>query len=277
MTGSPHCTKIAFSQDRLRIAAVLITVALSASSGPQLLAGAEPSSAAVVPPPPGPAARPTAPAAPEWKVLFDGERINGLRGLQKPDFLKAGWKIEEGALFLPKEIKESGRQTGGDLVTAESFDDFEFAFEWRMSVAGNSGVLYFARKGAGGKPAGHEYQLIDDMRHPDGLKGGPVKRTGALYGILPPGESKLLADAGQWNEGRIVVHGNRVEHWLNGEKILTYQPGSPTLLQALRGTRLRWPPHVGWKSRSSIVLLDEGEEIAFRNLKVRALGPATGR
>lgn len=212
-----------------------------------------------------------------WKILFDGQTVTGLRGLQKPDFLKAGWKVEKGALLLSKEIKDGGRQTGGDLVTTESFVDFEFVFEWRSSVSGTSGVLYFARGKVGGRPSGHEYQIIDDMRHPDGLKGGPLRRTAALYGILQPAENKVLGDAGVWNEGRIVVRGTHVEHWLNGGKALEYELGSAAFMQAVRASGAKVAPNFGVKFRTSIVLLDEGDEVAFRNLKVRAVPALAGR
>lgn len=215
-----------------------------------------------------------APTSGEWKQLFDGKTAAGLRGVQKPDFLKAGWKIEDAALVLTKQVKQSGKITGGDLVTADSFTDFEFHFEWKLSVSGNSGVLYFVRGGGiGQRMTGHEYQIIDDVRNPDGLKGGPIRRTGALYGILPPAEEKTLADAGQWNEGRLLVQGNRVEHWLNGAKVLAYELGSPELLQAARANRAVVPATFGTKSRTSLVLRDEGEEVSFRNLKVRLLSP----
>jgi hypothetical protein len=239
------------------------------------------SAPSVLPPPPSPPVLPTprpnpptrasAPQPAEWKILFDGKTINGLRGVQKPDFLEAGWKIENGALVLPKDIKQSGRQTGGDLATAESFLDFEFVFEWKLSVSGNSGVLYFPRGKVGGKLTGHEYQIIDDMRHPEGLKGGPIKRSAALYGVLAASENKVLGDAGRWNEGRIVVRGNHVEHWLNGAMVLEYELGSAALMQAVRVSHAKVGPQFGLKSRTSIVLLDEGEEVAFRNLKIRAL------
>src|SRR4051794_10536972 len=78
---------------------------------------------------PAPAAPGAVMAEPEpgpWKVLFDGKTVNGLRGLQKPDFLKAGWKIEDGALTLTKTIEQTGKQTGGDLITADSYTDFDF-------------------------------------------------------------------------------------------------------------------------------------------------------
>ena len=122
-----------------------------------------------------------------WKLLFDGKATPGLQGLQKREFLKEGWAIQEGALVLPKSVRQSGRPTGGDLVTSEQFTDFEFKFDFKLTASALSGVLYFARGGMGQKPVGHEYQIIDDVHHPDGLMGGPLCRTAALYGVLPAG------------------------------------------------------------------------------------------
>jgi len=207
-----------------------------------------------------------------WKLLFDGKALTGFRGLQKPNALQAGWKIDRGALFLPKEIRQSGKTTGGDLVTLVALEDFEFSFEWKISVSGNSGVLYFARgAGVGGKPSGFEFQVIDDTHHPDGLKGGPIRQSGSLYGILPPGsEAKKLNEPGQWNEGRIVVQGPHVEHWINGAKVLEFELG-PELLKAVAAAKLRVPPGFERKVKSPVLLLDQGEEVAYRNLKIRAL------
>jgi len=207
-----------------------------------------------------------------WRLLFDGTKLTGFRGLQKPNALQAGWKIDRGALVLPKEIRQSGKMTGGDLVALAAFDDFEFSFEWKVQVSSNSGVLYFARGAAiGQKPSGFEFQIIDDMHHPDGLKGGPVRQTGALYGILPPSaEEKKLNEPGQWNEGRIVVQGQHVEHWINGAKVLEFELG-PELLKAVSAAKVRVPPQFERKVKSPVMLLDQGEEIAFRNMKIRQL------
>lgn len=206
-----------------------------------------------------------------WKLLFDGKSAAAFRGSKNPDFLKAGWKVEDGALVCAKEVKQMGRITGGDLMTAEVFGDFEFSFEWRAGVAGNSGVLYFARAGFAQKSVGHEYQMIDDTHHPDGLKGGPIKRTGALYGILPPNEEKKYNMPPQWNVSRIVVLGNHVEHWLNAVKVLEYNLGTPEFQRAVMASKARVAPGFGTKIRSPLILLDEGDEIAFRNLKIRLM------
>lgn len=210
-----------------------------------------------------------------WKLLFDGKTLTGLRGVQKRDPLQAGWKIENGELTLPKDVDKMGRITGGDLMSAEAFTDFEFAFEWKVSVATNAGVRYLVRAGGSGSPAGCEYQIIDDVRHPEGLKGGAIRRTGALDGILPPVEEKRLHDAERWNASRIVVLGNHVEHWLNALKVVEFDLNSRALFDAVKEAKVKVPQGFGTKFKSPVVLLDQGDQISFRNLKIRPLLPAS--
>lgn len=208
-----------------------------------------------------------------WKLLFDGKSAPGLRGLQKSDFLKAGWEIKDGALVLPKTVRQSGTVTGGDLVTAEQFTDFEFSFDFKFTSSGVGGIVYFARSASGGKASGHEYQIIDDVHHPDGLKGGPLRRTGALYGVLAPAANKKLNESDTWNSGAIVVRGSHVEHWLNGTKVVEYDCGSKALAKAVTEAKAKVPMGFGTKIKSSLAILDKGEEVAYRNLKIRALVP----
>ena len=211
-----------------------------------------------------------------WKLLFDGKNNYGLRGLTHNDWINKGWKIGERAtIFCEKGFKNMGQVTGGHLITAEQFLDFEFVFEWKLSVSGKSGIMYFA-SGTREKPIGFTYSIIDDTHHPDGLKGGPIKRSGALYGMLPPADHKKLEEPGQWNKGRIVVQGNHVEHWLNGAKVLQFELGAPQLQQAIgayvKETDAKVGPMFGRKFKTALVILDEGEEVEFRNLRVRPLG-----
>jgi hypothetical protein len=205
-----------------------------------------------------------------WKLLFDGRNNYGLRGLTYNDFINRGWKIDHGTLFCEKGFKSMGLVTGGHLITAEQYENFEFSFEWKLSVSGKSGIMYFAG-GTRDKPIGFVYSIIDDTHHPDGLKGGPIKRSGALYGLLPPRDGKKLEEPGQWNKGRIVVEGNRVEHWLNGEKVLEFTLGTPELQKAILASGIKGGPMFGRKFKTALVILDEGEEVEFRNLRVRPL------
>jgi len=206
-----------------------------------------------------------------WKILFDGKNNYGLRGLTHNDWINRGWKINNGTIFCEKGFKNMGLVTGGHLITADQYLDFEFTFEWKLSVSGKAGIMYFAG-GTREKPVGFIYSIIDDTHHPDGLKGGPIKRSGALYGILPPKEDKKLEEPGQWNRGKIVVEGNRVEHWLNGDKVLEFTLGTIELQKAITASGLKGNPMLGRKFKTALVILDEGEEVEFRNLRVRPLG-----
>lgn len=212
-----------------------------------------------------------------WKLLFDGTKLIGLRGLKNPDPLKSGWTVDRNSLALPKSIKTQDKATGGDLLCAYTFDDFDFRFDFRVAVSADSGIVYFGRAVMGQKPTGHEYQIIDDVHNPDGLKGGEIKRTGSLYGILPRADGTSIRVGERWNEeewnhGRIVVQGKHVEHWLNNQKCLEYDLG-PDLLKQAAAQNVKLPAGFGTKMKSPIIILDQGKEVAFRNLKIRPLAP----
>ncbi len=214
-----------------------------------------------------------------WILLFDGKRLFGLRGLQRTDPLSAGWKIQDGELNLPKEVRDMEKMTGGDIITLDFYWDFDFRFEWKTTVAANSGVRYMMVERVGEIPVGLEYQIIDDVHNSISLKGGLLRRSGSLDNILPVGANAKLRTADPlnrvgdpWNEGRILVQGTRVEHWMNGEKVLEYGLG-PQLKKIAEANKTRVPLTYGQKSRTRIALLDQGTEIAFRNLKIRPLAP----
>jgi hypothetical protein len=216
-----------------------------------------------------------------WRLLFDGQNNFGLRGLTYNDFINRGWKINHGTLFCEKTIKQMGLVTGGHLITAEQFENFEFSWEWKLSVSGKSGVMYLV-SGTRQDPVGFTYSIIDDTHHPDGLKGGPIRRSGALYNLIPPADDKKLEEPGQWNKGRILVQGNHIEHWLNEAKVLEYDLGSPQLQKAITAATTAKPPLIkpdrmfGKKFKTAIVILDEGEEVEFRNLRIRPIFGAAG-
>ncbi|MEO6785310.1 MAG: DUF1080 domain-containing protein [Chthoniobacteraceae bacterium] len=224
-----------------------------------------------------------------WKLLFDGKRLIGMKGLNRTDPLSSGWTIQDGELNLPKDVKDMERMTGGDLVTMDFFWDFDFRFEFKMSASANSGVRYMLVENFGQVPVGLEYQILDDVHNSIGLKGGRLRRTGSLDAIYPVGENAKLRTGDPlnktgdpWNEGRIVVQGTHVEHWLNGEKVLEYELG-PQIRKIAVAYRTQEKPRdlmhevlpatYGMKSRTRLSIADQGYEVAFRNLKVLQLAP----
>ena len=214
-----------------------------------------------------------------WQLLFDGQRLTGLRGHQKTTPLTAGWKIQAGELQLPKEIKDMEKMTGGDLITLEAYWDFDFRFEWKATASADSGIRYMLLDAGSQTLVGLEYQIIDDVHNSISLKGGLLRRSGALDNLLPTGPNAKLRSADPlnktedpWNEGRILVQGNHVEHWMNGEKVLEFELG-PQLKRLAESRKMKVPAFFGMKNKTRISILDQGFDVAFRNLKIRPLVP----
>lgn len=198
-----------------------------------------------------------------WKLLFDGQSTKGWRNFRKPTFPEKGWVIEDGSL---KHVAGAG---GGDIISADEFTDFDLQWEWRVPAKANNGLKYFIteeRKQA----VGHEYQMIDDWRNADGMR-GPKWQTASFYDVLPPQKKTPLKAVGEWNHSRVLVQGQHVEHWLNGEKVLEYELGSDALKAAVAQSKFKNVEGFGTKIKGHILLTDHRDEASYRNLKIREL------
>lgn len=201
-----------------------------------------------------------------WRLLFDGSTFDGWRGYQRPDASGLRWVIADGCLGLPHK---DGADTHGarDLVTKAAFDDFDLRFEWRVEPGSNSGVKYLVTE-EHPSAIGHEYQVIDDERHPD-AKISVTRQTASFYDVKAA-TSHPTRPVGEWNESRILVQGNHVEHWLNGSKVLEYELGSPDLLDAVAHSKFKDIPGFGTRRSGYLLLQDHGDAVCYRSIRVKA-------
>jgi hypothetical protein len=200
-----------------------------------------------------------------WTLLFDGQSMKGWRGYKRADASGTRWKVEDGMLSVDPG---DGKDTRGalDIVTTDTFDQFELSFEWKVSPGGNSGVKYLVLEDRD-SAIGHEYQIIDDEKHAD-AKIGPHRQTAAFYDVLPAA-NRPLKPAGEFNTSRIVVRGRSVEHWLNGTRVLQYELASPALMAAIEKSKFKGIERFGKPQKGHILLQDHGDRVWYRNIKVR--------
>jgi len=167
---------------------------------------------------------------------------------------------------------------GGDIITVDEYSDFELLCDFRMTPGCNSGIKIFvdseSNQGPGGASIGQEYQILDDETNPDAKLGRDGNRTlGSLYDLYPPLPGKRPSPMGEWNTARIVSRGPRVEHWLNGRLILAYTRFTPEFRQRVLESKFRKWPGFGELRKGHILLQDHGDEVSFRNIKIRILTP----
>ena len=200
-----------------------------------------------------------------WVPLFDGRSLTGWRGYRKPDAAATRWKIENSMLTVDAA---GGKDTRGalDLITTDTYETFELAWEWKIAEGGNSGVKYFVLEDRDAA-IGHEYQIIDDERHSD-AKIGPHRQTAAFYDVLPAAD-RQVRPAGEFNDSRIVVGRTRVEHWLNGKQVLSYELASAPLRSAIERSKFKGIERFGKPQKGHILLQDHGDRVWYRNIRIR--------
>jgi hypothetical protein len=196
-----------------------------------------------------------------WKSLFDGATTAGWRGY-KTQTVPAGWSVVNGTLTKSGPI--------GDLLTANQYGDFELAFDWQISHGGNAGVFY---RGTEEYDyiywSAPEYQLLDDAMHADGKS--RLTSTGAAYALYPA-PAGVVKPAGEWNSTLIVAQGNRIQHWLNGQKLLEYEIGSPDWVAKVKASKFIDYPNYARAARGYLGFQGDHEgTLTLRNVRIKEL------
>lgn len=208
-----------------------------------------------------PAPSPARDGAGPWRSLFDGRDLSQWRGYRMSG-LPAGWRVDSGLV-----IKDS---SAADIVTRDSFANFELVLDWQLARGGNSGIFY-----RGTEEYSHiywsapEYQLLDDFNAPDGTS--RLTSAGADYALYPS-PAGHLHPAGQWNTARIVVRGDSVEHWLNGFRLLGYRLGSADWKARVAKSKFAVWPDYGRAKRGLLGIQgDHNGSLRLRSIRIREL------
>jgi hypothetical protein len=206
-----------------------------------------------------------------WTLLFDGKSMKGWRGAYMDSLPKKGWEVKDGMLI----VRESGggeASFGGDIVTLNEYSSFELTVDFKLTEGANSGIKYFVieqQPKTPGSAKGLEYQVLDDAKHPDAKLGINGNRTlASLYDIMPA-KNKKVKPIGEWNRARILVKGKHVEHWLNGAKVLEFERGGKDFLAHKAESKFKDIPEFGEYKKGRILLQDHGNQVFYRNIKIR--------
>jgi hypothetical protein len=201
-----------------------------------------------------------------WKLLWDGKTSAGWRSYNGPSFPASGWEIKDGVLTVLPPTGQT--KSGGDIITIDTYKNFELSVDFLYTPGANSGIKYFVD---GKTNVSCEYQILDDKLHPDAKLGKNGDRTLAgLYDLIPP-KSKKDSGPNQWNTATIIVKGNHVEHWLNGQMTVSYERGDAAWKALVETSKFKGSPNFGEATEGHILLQDHQFKVSFRNIKIREI------
>ncbi len=208
-----------------------------------------------------------------WQLLFDGKQISNWRTYRKKSIGKS-WIIKDNAIHLDSKPSNDGHwqaEDGGDLVTNEEYQNFEFTIDWKIANCGNSGIMFNVVESEKYKSVwetGPEMQILDNTCHPDTKF--KTHQAGDLYDMIA---CKYMAvkPAGQWNTARIKSKSGKVEFWLNGHQVVSFDMASKEWKEMIEKSKFKSMPGFGLSPKGRISLQDHGDRVWFKNIKIRKI------
>ncbi len=207
-----------------------------------------------------------------WKLLFDGVSFDGWRGYKK-DGVGDKWLIEDGTMSTDTTNLPNGRwqiEGSNDIITVDQYENFELNLEWKIQNCGNSGIFFLVQELEEYHEAyfsGPEMQILDNVCHVETRN--PTHRAGDLYDLI---ECRFIAvkPAGEWNKVRLILNNGKVEHWLNGYKMLEYELWTDEWNEMIANSKFKdWP--MAKTKKGHIALQEHDDKVWFRNIKIKAL------
>jgi len=205
----------------------------------------------------------------EWISLFDGTSFDKWRGYLT-DSMYPEWSIEDGAMvFTPSE------NGGKNIITKDTFTNFELSLEWKISEGGNSGIFWGVfedPKYSEAYQTGPEIQVLDNERHPDALANPKFHQAGALYDMVQPAHD-VCKPAGEWNVCVLKVNHetNEGSVTLNGTEIVSFPVHGEQWDNMVENSKFKGWDGFGKHQTGHIGLQDHGDKVSFKNIKIKKL------
>jgi len=181
-----------------------------------------------------------------------------------------GWTVENDVLYFNPKAKSPEKH--GDLVTNVDYGDFHLKYDWKISKNGNSGLMFYVnddiKKYAKPYLTGPEMQVLDNEGHPDAkiFK----HRAGDLYDLIPCSK-ETAKPAGEWNKAEIIANKGKLEFYLNGERVVETIMWDEAWNKMIAGSKFKAMPGFGKYKTGKIVLQDHGDEVWYKNIRIKAL------